>query len=82
MTSNELTEKLARILADLESGKLKPATAVEMNNAAGKIISNTKNQLLFCAMQGERPKIAFLNDCTTGEPSELLLMKKAKLLNP
>lgn len=58
----ELRNELAAVFADLKSGKLAPATATEMNNAAGKMIATVKLQLEHAALRKEKPDMAWLKE--------------------
>lgn len=60
----ELRDELAAVFAGLKNGTLEPKQAVEMNNAAGKIINTVKVQLEYADMRGEAPNIPFM---TTGD---------------
>jgi hypothetical protein len=57
---NELRDGLSEIFADLCNSTIKPATAKEANNAAGKIIGTIKVQLESAALRKEAPDIAYL----------------------
>ena len=57
----ELRDELAAVFAGLKNGTLEPKQAVEMNNAAGKIINTVKVQLEYADMRGEEPNIPFMN---------------------
>ncbi|NRE46698.1 hypothetical protein [Burkholderia pseudomallei] len=56
----DVRDELAGVFADLKSGKLKPADAAELNNAAGKIISSLKVELEYYGQRKEKPNIPFL----------------------
>lgn len=58
----ELRKELSEVFVDLKSGKLPPATATEMNNAAGKIIATVKLQLEHAALRKEKPGLEWLKE--------------------
>ncbi len=58
----ELRNELSEVFADLKSGKLAPATATEMNNAAGKMISSAKLQLEHASLREENVCIEWLKE--------------------
>ena len=58
----QLRKELAEVFADLKSGKLAPATATEMNNAAGKMIATAKLQLEHATLSKQTPNIEWLKE--------------------
>lgn len=58
----QLRSELAAVFEDLKTGKLAPAVATEMNNAAGKMIATAKLQLEHAALRKEKPDVEWLRD--------------------
>lgn len=58
---NDLRNELITVFDQLKRKKLSHATAKELTNTAGKIISSTKLQLEYASIRKERPEIPFLN---------------------
>jgi len=56
----ELRNELAAVFKGLKDGTLEPKQAVEMNNAAGKIINTVKVQLEYAELRKETPNIPFM----------------------
>lgn len=56
----DIRNDLIAVFNNLRDGKIESKDVVEMNNAAGKIISSVKVQLAYAALRGERPDIEFL----------------------
>jgi hypothetical protein len=61
----ELREELANVFTGLRDGTLDPKQAIEMNNAAGKMINTVKVQLEYAALRNETPSIDFMGETTT-----------------
>ena len=57
----ELRDELAAVFIGLKTGTLEAKQAVEMNNAAGKIINTVKVQLEYAHMRKEAPNIPFMS---------------------
>jgi hypothetical protein len=56
----ELRDELAAVFTGLKNGTLEPKQAIEMNNAAGKIIHTVKAQMEYAEMRNETPDIPFM----------------------
>lgn len=59
--SKELRNELLQVFSEVKSGALSPKSAVEMNNAAGKIIHTVKLELTYASLRKEVPSIPFLD---------------------
>ena len=57
----ELRNELASVFKGLKDGSLEAKTAVEMNNAAGKMINTCKVQLEYAELRKETPSVPFLD---------------------
>ncbi|VVE82662.1 hypothetical protein [Pandoraea sputorum] len=57
----DVRAELSKVFDDLKAGRLKPAEASELNNAAGKIINSLKVEIEYYALRKEKPKIDFLD---------------------
>ena len=63
MSTNNITglrNELLDLFDQLRANKIKPVTAKEINNTAGKIIGSAKVQLEFHKLAGSKPDIKFL----------------------
>jgi len=58
----DLRNELAAVFEGLKNGTLEPKQAVEMNNAAGKIINTVKVQLEYAELRNETPSIPFMSE--------------------
>lgn len=58
----DLRNELAALFTQLKAGKIEAKQAVEMNNAAGKIINTVKVQLEYAALRKEAPDIPFMHN--------------------
>lgn len=56
----QLRDELLELFDNLRIGKVKPVTAKEINNTAGKIIGSAKVQLEYCKLAQIKPEIPFL----------------------
>lgn len=56
----QLRDKLWEVIARIEEDPAFVKQAVEINNAAGKLIQTAKVQLEYHALRKEKPSIAFL----------------------
>jgi hypothetical protein len=56
----ELREELAKVFTSLRDGTMDPKQAIEMNNAAGKMINTVKVQLEYAELRGDKPDIGFM----------------------
>lgn len=56
MNANELQHELSVVFTDLKSGKIKPAVASEMINAAGKMINLARLQLEYIRLVRPNPE--------------------------
>lgn len=56
----ELRDGLAEVFADLCNSTIKPSTAKEVNNNAGKIVATIKVELEYAALRKEPPAIPWL----------------------
>lgn len=59
-TIADLRADLDQLFMDLKSGAVKPAEAIEMNNAAGKIIATVKMELNGYVASKMKPNIPYL----------------------
>lgn len=60
LTAEELHAELSAVFLGLKNGTVKPVVAVEMNNAAGKIINLAKLRLDYARQLRETPSIPLL----------------------
>lgn len=60
MNANDWRNELEELYAGLKSGKIKPPTACEMNNTAGKVIALAKLELEYARLRRESPTIPLL----------------------
>jgi hypothetical protein len=58
----ELRKALVAVFVGLKDGTLEHKQAIEMNNAAGKIISTVKVQLQYAELRRETPDIPFIQE--------------------
>jgi len=59
-TIKELRDELGDVFDGLREGTLDVKKAVEMNNAAGKMINTVKVQLEYYHLRQEKPQIDFM----------------------
>lgn len=64
-TAEALRDELANVFSDLRAGKMKPGTAAELANVAGKMINSAKVQVEYYALRKETPNIPFLGGGAT-----------------
>jgi hypothetical protein len=66
---HELRVELASVFTGLKEGTIEPKAAIEMNNAAGKIINSAKVELDYARAVNTTPYIPFLApDYTEADP--------------
>ncbi len=59
-TMRELRDQIIATTAGLKDGSLDIRIAIELNNAAGKIINTVRTQLEYSKLRKEKPEITFL----------------------
>lgn len=59
MNCDELTKELSELYKGLKTGKIKPATALEMNRTATNIQANVRLELFNARLKNETPDLAF-----------------------
>jgi hypothetical protein len=57
---SEMRTRLSKVFDDLETGKVDPRVAKQMNNSAGKILYSIRVQLEQSSLRNERPDIDWL----------------------
>jgi len=57
----DLRNELSSLFTKLKTGEIDAKQAVEMNNAAGKIINTVKVQLEYATLRKESPDIPFMH---------------------
>ena len=62
MQVDELREALSAVIVDLQKGDIGTKTAMEITNAAGKIISSAKAECEYMKITKSQRKIAFFEN--------------------